>query len=302
MTRIASRGGASVAPAEPAALMDRPAAPPRRPARAGRMLARVLDPLAWLGFAALIAAWYLASEALGPIRLPRPDVVLSTMWTGFLESPVLAGYGAGENGISGNLAATTLRTLAGVAVGAALGIALGVLTAWSRVAGWLVRPPLELMRLVPSLIAVPFLVLWFGVGTLPQFLLIAGYTLLTLQVNAYHAVTNLPPECVRYARTLGAGRWRVLRTVVAPAIVPELVGGVRVTLQLAWGLAVVAELIGARNGVGQMMALMYQIFRTDYIIAGILWVAVVAVAVDWLLKLVFARATEWADAGDERVK
>jgi ABC-type nitrate/sulfonate/bicarbonate transport system permease component len=133
-----------------------------------------------------------------------------------------------------------------------------------------------------------------GVGTWPQFILIAGYTLVTIQVNAFTAVVNLSPESQNFARTLGASGWRLIRTTILPPILPELLGGVRVTLQLAWGLAVVAELLGAKKGIGEMMAIMNQVFQTNYIIAGILWIAVVAVVSDWLLRLLFIRVTRWS--------
>src|SRR5690606_33711252 len=99
--------------------------------------------------------------------------------------------------------ATTWHTLVAVTIGALLGCVLGWLFASIPTIRWLVQPPVEILRLVPNLLAVPFLVLWFGIGDIPQFALIIGYTVLVMQLAAFKAVTDFPPHMIRYAQTLG---------------------------------------------------------------------------------------------------
>jgi ABC-type nitrate/sulfonate/bicarbonate transport system permease component len=256
--------------------------------------ARLPDPLALLGVGALVGLWYLASPKLGPLRLPSPTVTFSTMIHEFLHSRVInAGYG-GSGGILAQLIPTVQRTLEGVAIGGVLGLAIGVLMASVEQLRMVVQPPLEALRLTPSLVAAPFLVLWFGVSSTAEIGLVAVYTFVTLQVYAFTAVRNVAPEYLDFAATLGASRWRTIRTVILPAILPELIGGLRVILQLAWGLEIVAELLGAQRGIGHMISSMLYLFRTDIIIAGILWVAIVAVVTDWLVKVITYRVTRWA--------
>ena len=283
-------------PAQPAA--DRPVAQ-RRPAL--RRVASWLDPLGVLGLLSLLALWFLVSAQLGDVRLPSPTVTLDAMLDNFTSSTVMASQGLGEGGIFGQLGITIFRTVAGVAIGGALGVAIGVLMASSRRIQLLLRPPLETLRLTPSLVAAPFLVLWFGTSAWAQMGLVAFYSLITLQLSAYAAVKNLAPYYARYARTLGATPRQVMRTVTLPGIVPELVGAFRVVLQLGWGLELVAELIGAQRGIGRMMSSMQSIFRTDLVIAGIVWIAIAAVIVDWLVKVAMHRATRWSEehAGGE---
>jgi ABC-type nitrate/sulfonate/bicarbonate transport system permease component len=265
--------------------------------RSGRLALqrlRFLDPLALVGIALLVGAWYLVSPKLGPLRLPSPTATFSTMTHEFFSSRVIsAGYG-GNGGILAQLIPTIERTLEGVAIGGLFGVAAGVAMASVETLRIIVQPPLEALRLTPSLVAAPFLVLWFGVSPWAEIGLVAFYTFVTLQVYTFTAVRNLPPEYMNFAATLGASRWRIVRTVVLPAILPEMIGGLRAILQLAWGLEIVAELLGAQRGIGHMISSMLYLFRTDIIIAGILWVAIVAVITDWLVKLVTYRLTQWA--------
>lgn len=276
-------------PAQPAAV--RPARRRRFPA----LLKTWLDPLGLLGLAGLLALWYAVAAELGPVRLPNPDETVTAMLENFTSSPVMASQGLGDNGISGQLGITIFRTVAGVTIGGVLGIAIGVLMASSQRIQLLLRPPLETLRLTPSLVAAPFLVLWFGTSAWAQMGLVAFYSLITLQLSAYAAVKNLPPYYARYSRTLGATPRQVMRTVTLPGIVPELVGAFRVVLQLGWGLELVAELIGAQRGIGRMMSSMQSIFRTDLVVAGIIAIAIAAVITDWAVKLLMYRATQWSD-------
>jgi ABC-type nitrate/sulfonate/bicarbonate transport system permease component len=157
------------------------------------------------------------------------------------------------------------------------------------------RPALECLRVTPTLVAAPFLIMWFGVSSAAQFALVAVFTFVTIQLNAFTAVLNLRPEILRYAATLGADKWTTMRRVMVPAIMPELVGGLRVIIQIGWGLELVAELIGAQTGVGHMIKSAFEIYRTDIVFAGILWISLLAVLTDWLLKLVLYRMTRWSE-------
>jgi ABC-type nitrate/sulfonate/bicarbonate transport system permease component len=280
-----------------ARLSDPRSAPPSGTRRRllGRRLGDLFDPLSLVGLAALVVVWLLLSPELGPLRLPS----ISATWHGivdhFFNSPIIAAQGGGSSGLWPHLLATTARTLAGVTIGGLIGVSIGLVAANSNRFRWLVTPPLDMLRVTPSLVAAPFLILWFGVSDVAQIGLVAFYTLLVLQVNTLTAIANLPPQYASFASTLGASRRRILRTVTVPGIIPELIGGLRVALQLAWGLAIVSELIGAQRGIGRMMESVRQLFRFDLIFAAIVLIAVVAVLIDLLMKLALYRATRWQE-------
>lgn len=257
----------------------------------GNKVWRVL--LGSVGFLVLIAIWQYASSLLVPSRLPSPAVVLDTIRSNMFDSVPMEAVGGGRGGMAPHLLVTLVRTLCAVALGTVLGAGLGLLFAASKSTRWLLQPPMEVLRLVPSLIAVPFLVLWFGVGAAPQLMLIVGYTALVMQLAVYLAVRDFPPHFLAYAQTLGASRRAVIRTAVLPGTMPELLGTLRVTLQLAWGLTVVAELLGSERGIGTMMLTMSKVFRTDFVIAGVILLAAMAWLIDVLFRALMTRTMPW---------
>jgi ABC-type nitrate/sulfonate/bicarbonate transport system permease component len=266
---------------------------------------RSLDPVAFLGvllgFLALVGLWELASRQLGLLRLPGPELTLQTTKDNFFSSALIEGQGGGTGGIFAQLLVTTYRMVIGVAIGTVSGVAVGVLMATVEPIRQTLRPALEALRVTPSLVAAPFLILWFGVAPAAQYGLIAFYTFVTLQMYVFSAVVNLRPEILKFAYTLGASKRQVMRRVILPGIVPELVGGLRVVFQVGWGLVLVSELIGAQEGIGRMMSSGFAILRVDLVIAGILCVSIVAMLVDKILWLSLHWMTRWHEGLGQHV-
>jgi len=84
--------------------------------------------------------------------------------------------------------------------------------------------------------------------------------------------------------------------VILPAILPAIAGGVRVAVGIAWGVQVVAELMGGRQGMGQVFSMMISFQALDVIIVGIFWVTTAAVVVDTVLVWGIRRLTRWVPA------
>lgn len=247
-----------------------------------------------VGIAIVLAIWYLLSTLTIPARLPSPLTVLNVLASSLTESSVIAAQGGGAGGFLPHIWASIWHTLLAVLIGTVIGVLIGWLFAvipWFRE---LVQPPIELLRLIPSLVAVPFFVLWFGIGSLPQLVLIIAYTALVMQVSAYIALRDLPPQYSRFSATLGANSWQRLTGVQLPAAIPPLLGSLRVTLQLAWGLTIIAELMGAQQGIGKVMSSAARLLRTDYVMAGVIWISVVAMVTDFIFRIVIRRATAWS--------
>ncbi|HVO03377.1 MAG TPA: ABC transporter permease subunit, partial [Candidatus Cybelea sp.] len=140
---------------------------------------------------------------------------------------------------------------------------------------------------------IPLFVLWFGIGVLPQVLLIALGVLLLLSLSTIEAIRNVPETYVRAARTLGASRWMVYRTVMIPAIVPAMVASLRYAVAISWGLLVAAEYTGSRNGLGYQMIARQQYLDTAGILAIVFIFSALAIASDRFIRLGLRHITRW---------
>ncbi len=243
----------------------------------------------FLGGALFLGLWWGAAAWLGPSRLPSPWSAITEFVIILPHSVMIRAGGAGTNGLLPHLLYSIRLTLFGGAVGIVLGILLGLLMGRSRSLRLLLEPPIEAIRTVPPLAAIPFFLAWFGPGAATQFSIIVFYCGLRLVIYTIESIRNMAPIHSEYAATLGATRWQIYRTVVLPGIVPELVGGIRVVIATSWGIDVVAELMGAEFGVGRVFAVLGPLLAASSIVASILWVTVVAVATD----IVFMAMAKW---------
>ncbi len=250
-------------------------------------------PRTWqvVGIASALAIWWMIAAGVGPSRLPTPLQQLLALVEVVWFSPVLAARPGGSGQLIGDVLYTTARCVTGGVVGATLGIAIGMAMGWSAPLRNLLDLPIEMFRSIPPLAAIPFFLMWFGPAALTQFLVLVFYAFLRLVINTLEAIRNVPPVISQYARTLGASRGQVYRTVILPAIIPELVGGMRVAFAASWGLEIVAELMGSPAGVGKLFAYLVGLLRPDLIIALIAWVTVVAVGLDQLVLVPLMRVT-----------
>lgn len=264
-----------------------------RPASRGRLID---SPALWglLGAVAAAVAWQAAAASLGPYRLPPLETIVPQVFPLLTESQLIEFQGGGSNGLWPHLRHTILFTLLGSALGICCGLLAGLAMArWPRFRA-VTEVPVELLRTIPPLAAIPFLLIWIGTTPLGQILMVGFYTFVLMTVTTLNAAANVDPIYAQYAATLGADRTRVFRTAVMPAMVPTVAGGIRVAVAVALGVQVVAELMGGRDGMGQVFSMMISFQALDVIIVGIFWVSVAAVIIDFVLVRVLRRLTRWA--------
>ncbi len=246
------------------------------------------------GIATAFGGWWLIAMYVGESRLPTPVQQIVALVEVAWFSPILAARSGGSGQLTGDLLYTTLRCVTGAFAGAALGIFLGLILGWSRRVRAVLELPIEALRTIPPLAAIPFFLMWFGPAAITQFLVLVFYSFLRVVINTVEAVRNVPPVLSQYAQTLGATPRQVYRTVILPAIIPELVAGMRVAFATSWGLEIVAELLGSPAGIGKLFAYLVPLLRPDLIIALIIWVTLVAVGLDQLVLVPVARwSTRW---------
>ena len=278
--------------------------PSRSEARSSRDLLRAvskalaaLDPFRLAGAVLFIALWELASLVVSPIILPGPLSVLGRAATDFWSAPALSYYGVEDPSLAGNLAYTAENVAVAALIGAVIGVTLGLLSA--RV--WFVRAAMDPIMMtagtVPILIAAPFLLIWFGVGRASAVSLVAFYIVVILYLSAQRAALNLDPIYENYALTLGSRRGRMLRDILIPGTVPEILGGFRIALAGSWGLEAVAELLGSQSGIGKVLEVLAGATDPQGILATLLVLGFAAIVTDGLAATLIARFAAWRFAG-----
>ncbi|MBB5755108.1 ABC transporter permease [Prosthecomicrobium pneumaticum] len=276
-------------------------AAPRPPRRTGPAAGRDGRPLGFAVVLVLLAAWWIASAYVAA-HAARPDILLPSPLDVVAAIPrlaVFAGPGtelsyANALGVIAYHSAVSMATLlGGLAIGGAIGVGLALLLGWSRRLRLVFEGPLLLVRIIPLLSLLPLFLSWFG-GTRTGAVSFVAFAVASMVfVNALEAIRNVSPLVQTYARTLGASAATVYRTVVVPAMVPELVGGLRVVLGLAWAILLAAEFLAAQSGLGRILILAQQYLDTSRMILIVILIMFYTYIFDRALALVARSLTRW---------
>ena len=249
----------------------------RRPRNYGPLLSVLV-------IVALLVLWWVlttGTQTIGQLYFPSPESLWTAVTT--LNTQLLTDAGA-----------TLLRVLVSWIGGSALGVLVGLLMARTRWFFYVINPVIEAVRPVPPVALIPFVILWFGIGDSGKIFLGALACFMVMVVNTTVACGNVPPVYVQAARSLGASRNQVYRTVVLPAIVPEILSGFRIGSALAFAVVVAAEFQGADAGIGRLIMSASRTLNTSVVLLGTVVIAILAVLLDLAISRLSAYITRWS--------
>jgi taurine transport system permease protein len=256
---------------------------PRPRWRPGRTRVTVIASIAFW-----IAVWWAlaAFEVVPALFLPSPEAVatrfVTVLTAGFADATLIHHAGA-------SLARVLSALLLALAVAVPVGFAMGL----SPVLRGVLDPIIEAYRPIPPLAYLPLVVIWFGIGEGAKVLLIFLAIVPAIALATASGVRSVPAERVNAARTLGATRLQVLRDVILPNALPDILVGARIGLSVGWSTLVAAELVAATRGLGFMIQTASNFLVTDVVIVGILTIAAIAFAIEYAMRRLERRLTPW---------
>jgi taurine transport system permease protein len=238
--------------------------------------------------AGLFALWWLASHFrwLPPLFLPTPETVFTRLYESAMgqltDAPLATHFGW-------SMFRVFTAFVAACATAIPVGIAMGV----SRIARGIFDPPIEFYRPLPPLAYLPLIVIWFGIDELSKVLLIYLACFAPLAMSARAGVRSVAQEQIHAAYSMGASKWQVIRHVIIPAAMPEILTAMRISIGFGWTTLVAAEMVAATHGLGQMVLNASNFLRTDIVIMGIVVIGAVAYLFDLLMRYVERLVVPW---------
>lgn len=175
----------------------------------------------------------------------------------------------------------SLRRLAvGLGAAALLGVAIGVALGWWRGLERAFGPLIQLVRMVSPLAWTPIVIVFVGIGDQPVYVLVALAAVWPIVLNTSAGVRALDPGWLLVARSLGAGRLELLRTIIAPGIAGHVLTGFRLALGIGWIVLVPAEMLGVDSGLGYFILDCRDRLAYDELVATIVVIGVLGAILD----------------------
>ena len=188
--------------------------------------------------------------------------------------------------------ASLYRVTVGFYLAAILGIPLGILLGMHRVANSMVNPIVQFMRPISPLAWIPLAMLWFGIGDNPAIFLIFLSSFFSLIVATAIAVRSINPIYFQVAANFNFTQLELITKVVLPAIVPNVVTALRLTIAVAWLVVVAAEMIAVQSGLGYLILDSRNALRMDYVMVGMIIIGFIGLFLD-LIMLKLSK-NEWS--------
>ena len=160
-------------------------------------------------------------------------------------------------------------TLIGFAVSLLIGFFLSVVLDSSSAVRRSVLPVLVVSQTLPLIAIAPLMILWFGFELLPKVLIVVLVTFFPITVSLVEGYAAADPTAEALLRSMGAGRWRIFRSLRLPGALPYFFSGLRIAITYAVVAAIFAEYAGASEGLGIYMQVAKNSFRTDLVLAAV---------------------------------
>jgi len=223
----------------------------------------------------IVAIWWYMVVATESVIFPTPGQVV----TGTMEL-------VDDGTLWEHITASLMRVGIGFGIAVLVAVPLGL---WmGRVDGAFrtLNPVFQILRPISPIAWIPIAILWFGVGDVSPIFLIFLASVFPMIVQTAAGVHTIEKRYLRAAENFGVSRARLFRQVIIPAVLPEIIVGMRIALGVAWLVVVAAEMIALRSGLGYMiMDSRNAGNRYDLVVAGMIIIGLIGLGLDGLMRL-----------------
>ncbi len=237
-----------------------------------------------LSIIVLFASWELIARSgrFNAYLLPALSVVLLRV---------------GEDIVTGEfflkIGATLYRLLAGFGIAAVCGVSIGIMMTRYRLVRWFFDPVVSVGFPMPKVAFLPIFMLWFGAHDISKIVLIAFACFFAIAANTIAGTQGVDRQLIWSARSLGASEGKILRTVVLPAALPQILTGFQIALPLGMIVTIVAEMLMGGMGLGGVMIHAQRFADSPGVFAGIVEIGLSGFLVIWAVRAARARLLVW---------
>ena len=222
-----------------------------------------------------IAVWWVVVIQTESVIFPTPMQVVTGTWELIEEGTLWSHIGS-----------SLFRVGSGFFIAVAFAVPLGLWLGWVKGAYTTLNPIFQILRPISPIAWIPIAILWFGVGEMSPIFLIFIASVCPMIVQTVSGVHTIERRYLWAARNFGVSRYTLFRRVVIPAVLPQIIVGMRIGLGVAWLVVVAAEMIALRSGLGYLIIDSRNAGnRYDLVIAGMIIIGLIGLMLDGTMRL-----------------
>lgn len=233
-------------------------------------------------FVVFLLAWYAVSVFLKvpAYLLPRPEAVVERLGQDF-------GY------LMGHAWVTTYETIGGFLLSVLIGVPLAFVIVSSSVVEKALMPWLVLSQTFPKVALAPLIVVWFGLGIVPKILVTFLVAFFPIVISTVVGLRSMETEMLELARSMKASRFQIFWRFRLPLALPSLFSGMKVSVAFSVVGAVIAEWVGATQGLGYLLLTANANLDTALLFAVLAILTVLGIALYYAVEVIEQRLIPW---------
>lgn len=219
----------------------------------------------------ILGIWETAAHLhwVSDVFLPTPDKVVSSFFDMVANQDFALDFTASVEIVAQGF-------VYGTVLGLLFGAAAGLSSTFERVVG----PTLDGIRHIPPIAWLPLVVLWIGIGPVAKTVIIMKVVFFPVFLNTLQGIRGAQNDHIELAKVLTLTRWQLLRRVILPGALPNILTGVRYAASLAWATIVIAEGLSGMIGVGYLIFRAQALLMTDQLLVCMVVIGVVGYLID----------------------
>lgn len=243
-----------------------------------------------LGLLIFLGGWELLVRLaiIDPFFLPAPSTVVRRM----------AQLASGPQAVLWHdIRMSASRVLTGFALSALVGVPMGLVMGMSPLVRAALNPIVSIIRPLPALSWIPLSMLWLGIDEQQKYAIVFMGCFASVLVYTTDATLRVEQTLIMAARNLGANRLQVIRFVVLPGALPNILSGLKVVLAIAWTCVISAEMVGANSGLGFRIWTAKEWSDTGQVLVGMLSISLTVLILDVVFRILERALLPWQREG-----
>jgi len=198
---------------------------------------------------------------------------------------------------TGHIWDSFLRVFLGLSLGIIFGVPLGLFMGLNRFAKGFFDPMVELYRPVPPLAWAPLVITVFGIDNVGKVFLLFMVSFSIMIISARAGASGTQLSKIHAAHSLGASRWQIIREVIFPNSLPEILTGIRVAVGMCWGTLVAAEFLAGTTGIGFVENVARKYMQYEVIWITIFVMGMLGLLFDVTIRKIIDKTIPWRGKG-----
>jgi len=232
----------------------------------------------WISILSLICfllIWEVFCRAgfIESLFLPAPTKIISRAITMIADGQLIT-----------HTLASTRRVMIGFMISSIIAIPFGIFLGTSRIFMAIFDPIITLLRPLPSMSWIPLSLLWLGISETQKYSIVFMGSFAPSLLYIIEATKNVDPLLILAAKNLGAKRFDIMKEIILPGSLPQILAGLKVMLGIAWTCIISAELVAAKSGLGFMIMNGKEYFQTDKVVLGMLLISLTVMVLDLIFR------------------